>query len=149
MRDGYMLDDPAYQAWQAGSEGLIDDSAYQGWRDLVKEATGRGVAVRRARIVSEPLSDYTRFEYDITAEHNAAAGEEVRWLPRREATGLSLPGNDFWLFDDTVLLVNHFSGNGDWTGTETVTSAQAAALCRQAFEAVWALATPHSEYRPT
>ncbi|MFF2749547.1 DUF6879 family protein [Kitasatospora sp. NPDC058048] len=148
MRDGYMRDDPVFTAWQAGRVEL-DGDAEARWRALVAQAVARGVAVRRARVVSEPLSDYVRFEHDITAQHNAAAGEQVRWLPRRQATTLALPGNDFWLFDGRWLLVNHFSGEGDWTDSEAVTDSSAVELCLAAFEAVWSRAVPHAEYRPT
>lgn len=149
MRDGYMLDDPVFDAWRADPSRVgVDDESGRAWRRLVRDATARGVAVRRARVVSEPLSDYVRFEYDITGGHNALAGEEVRWLPRRRATGLALPGNDFWLFDGKVLLVNHFAGNGDWTATEHVTDPAAVTLCAGAFEAVWDIAVPHAEYAP-
>lgn len=37
-----------------------------------------------------------------SAGHNVKAGEEVRWLPRRQASDLALPGNDFWLFDGSA-----------------------------------------------
>jgi hypothetical protein len=149
MRDGYMLDDPVFDAWRADhSRVAVEDESGLSWRSLVREATSRGVSVRRARIVSEPLSEYVRFEYDITAGHNARAGEDVRWLPRRRATGLALPGNDFWLFDGHALLVNHFAGNGDWAATEHVTDPAVVTLCAHAFDAVWALAVPHAEYVP-
>ena len=52
-----------------------------------------------------------RFEYDITFT-NVAAGEEIRWLPRRRASGLALPGNDCWIFDGRQVLWNHFTGEG-------------------------------------
>jgi hypothetical protein len=42
------------------------------------------------------------------------AGELVRWLPRRQASDIALPGNDFWVFDDATVLFNHFNGDGDW-----------------------------------
>ncbi|MER6361557.1 DUF6879 family protein [Kitasatospora sp. NPDC001527] len=146
MRDGYMRDDPVFVAWQAGRVELGDAEA--DWRALVAQSVARGVEVRRARVVSEPLSDYVRFEYDITERHNIAAGEQVRWLPRRQATALALPGNDFWLFDGSTLLVNHFSGDGDWTASEPITDSEAVKLCSTAFEAVWSRAVPHAEYRP-
>ncbi|MEV7090826.1 DUF6879 family protein [Streptomyces sp. NPDC093085] len=77
-------------AWQ---EGRVSEAAtaYRGWTDLVRKATARGVVVRRARIVSEPLSDYTRCEYDVTGAVNLAGGEQVRWLPRRRASDIALP----------------------------------------------------------
>jgi hypothetical protein len=97
--------------------------------------------------VSEPISEYVRFEYDITFT-NVLAGEQVRWLPRRKATDLALPGNDFWLFDDKVLIVIHFTGEGESAGLELVNDPDVVKLCSSAFEAVWERAIPHEDYRP-
>ena len=80
----------------------------------------RGVRFRRARIVSEPVADFIRFEYEATAGLNVAAGEEVRWLPRRRASDLCLPGNDFWVFDGRLVRFHHFSGDGDIVEDEMV-----------------------------
>lgn len=62
----------------------------------MRATAARGVKLRRARIVSEPVSEYIRFEHDGTPQ-NIAAGEDVRWLPRARASALSLPGNDCWV----------------------------------------------------
>ncbi|WP_440105894.1 DUF6879 family protein [Streptosporangium sp. H16] len=149
MRDGYMLDDPGYHAWQAGHRINPDDrsSWWRPWLQNVVDATTRGVEVRRARIVSEPVSQYIRYEYDVTFP-NVRAGEQVRWLPRRNATDLALPGNDFWLFDGETLLVSYFSGDGDKVGAETFTDSDLVKFCVAAFEAVWKRAIPHDDYRP-
>ncbi|WP_348532870.1 DUF6879 family protein [Kitasatospora sp. MAP5-34] len=77
-----------------------------------------------------------------------AAGEDVRWLPRRCATDLVLPGNDFWVFDDRLLLVNHFDGDGEPTEPELTEDQNTVKFCAAAFEAVWDRAVPHSEYQP-
>jgi hypothetical protein len=148
MRDGYTVHDLAYAAWTRGEFPRAGEH-YRSWIDLIISTTHRGVAVRRVRIVSEPASDYIRFEHHITTEVNIAAGETVRWLPRRKATDLALPGNDFWLFDDTVLLVHHFSGDGDKVGTELVRDTEVIGRCVAAFDAVWQRATPHVAYQPT
>jgi hypothetical protein len=78
-----------------------------------------------------------------------AAGEDVRWLPRRQATQIALPGNDFWLFDDDTLLINHFSGEGRSTGHELNHDPDLITLCSSAFSAVWDCAVPHEHFRPT
>jgi len=150
MRDGYMRSDPMFIAWQAGQRHDPSDRAswWRPWLQLVAEITDRGVAVRRARIVSEPVSEYVRFEYDITFT-NVAAGEQVRWLPRRQATDLALPGNDFWLFDERLVLVNHFTGEGESGGQEATPDPAVVKLCSSAFEAVWERAVPHEDYSPT
>ncbi|MFD4814975.1 DUF6879 family protein, partial [Streptomyces sp. NPDC058418] len=108
--------------------------------------TARGVAVRRARIVSTPVSEYIRFEHAVTDGLNIAAGEDVRWLSRRRVTAVALPGNDFWLFDSSLVLLNHFDGEGENMDMELTEDPEVAKLCESAFEAVWTRATPHAEF---
>ncbi|MFD7719135.1 DUF6879 family protein [Streptomyces sp. NPDC059814] len=150
-RDSYMLDDPEFLAWQQGKRLDPSDrpSWWGGWHDAVADAVARGVVVRRVRIVSEPISDYVRYEYDSTFT-NIAAGESVRWLPRRQTTDLGLPGTDFWLFDGARALFHHFTGEGQLAedGREYTDDPARAKLCGGAFEAVWQRAIPHEEYRP-
>lgn len=147
MRDSYMLDDPGFLAWQRG-ERPDPVEQWQGWVDLVRSTVARGVVMRRARIVSEPVSEYIRWEHELTVM-NLEAGELVRWLPRRRATSIALPGNDFWLVDGELVIVNHFDGNGQKPerGYELVDNPDVAKLCGSAFEAVWERAIPHEEYR--
>jgi hypothetical protein len=151
MRDSYMLDDPAFLDWQRGRRFSPEDRAswWRPWLDVVAEATDRGVAMRRARIVSEPISDYIRYEYDGSFT-NIAAGEQVRWLPRRRTTDLLMPGVDFWAFDDELLIFNHFTGDGQWaeSGMELCRDPGIAKQCATAFEAIWDRAVPHDQYRP-
>jgi hypothetical protein len=148
MRDGYMLDDPLLAAWKAGHRHDPADRAswWRPWLQTMADATGRGIDVRRARIVSEPVSEYIRFEYDVTFT-NTAAGERVRWLPRALATDLALPGNDFWVIDDRIVMVHHFSGDGDFVREEVTSDPAVVKLCTSAFEAVWERAIDHDDYR--
>lgn len=152
MRDVYNVDSEReeFAAWRDGFRyNLADRSSWwRPWLDLMQETIARGVVVRRARIVSEPVSAYIRYEYDGTFA-NVAAGEQVRWLPRRRATGIALPGNDFWLFDDHTVVVNHFTGDGQSAGPEVIRNApDLAKLCTTAFETVWDRTIPHEEYKP-
>lgn len=147
MRDVYTPDDPAFACWRTGVGDPV--AQYRSWSELVAATVGRGVQVRRARIVSEPVTEYIRFEYAVTAGVNVATGEQVRWLPRRQASDLSLPGNDFWLFDNDPVIFNHFAGDGSSAGEETWSGDPVVVrLCASAFEAVWKRASPHEDYRP-
>lgn len=146
MRETYDQDDPVYLDWKAG-RSIEPAKRWSQWFSLVRATVDRGVEVRRARIVSEPVSDYIRFEYDVTQGLNLDAGEHVRWLPRQHASDLALPGNDFWLFDDHLVQFNHFSGDGQWLGVESTADPAVIGLCAAAFEAVWQRATPHDLYR--
>jgi len=148
-RDAYTPSDSDWLDWQAGNR--FDPATREGWTDwfdLMKAAVGRGVTVRRARIVSEPVSDYIKYEYDVTADYNLAAGEQVRWLPRRQTAGLLVPPTDFWVFDDQVVVWNHFAGDGSWVARENCDDASLARLCMSSFDSVWERAIPHEEYRP-
>jgi hypothetical protein len=146
MRDNYTPSEPAFIAWEAGTS-FDRDQREALWHDVIGKAVARGVIVRRARIVSEPVTDYIAWEHSVTASTNIAAGEQVRWLPRRQASDLALPGNDFWLFDETLVLWNHFTGDGEFTDTEVTQDPAAAKLCSVAFEAVWERGIDHERYQ--
>ncbi|MER5297954.1 DUF6879 family protein [Streptomyces lasiicapitis] len=152
MRDGYMRSDPEFVSWSRAplSVPARHDPASRPWLSLMREVTDRGVAVRRARIFSEPMSDYLRYEHHLTPG-NVAAGEQVRWLPRRRASDLALPGNDFWLFDDALVLFLHFTGDGELSpegDEERTTDPAVVRHCSTAFESVWERSIPHEEYQP-
>ncbi|GHE37267.1 hypothetical protein GCM10017673_44780 [Streptosporangium violaceochromogenes] len=151
MRDLYAVstENPMFSAWKAGHRyDLADETSWwRPWLDVIREATGRGVEVRRARIVSEPVTEYVRFEYDVSFT-NIVAGEQGRWLPRRRASGIALPGNDFWLLDGAKVQFNHFTGDGDWAGVEWCEDLDVVKLCAAAFDAVWAAGIDQSDYKP-
>lgn len=147
LRDTYTPDDPVYLDWKAG----VRIDAVERWRDwfgLVKATVARGVSIRRARVISEPITDFVRHEYDLTADLNIAAGERVRWLPRRRASDLMLPGNDYWVFDDRLVRFGHFAGDGTYLGQELIEDPAVVKSCSTAFEAVWERAVDHADYRP-
>jgi hypothetical protein len=149
MRDAYGVAGEAddFARWKSTGERDINpgSSYWSPWVALVRRTVARGVAVRRARIVSEPVSDYIRYEHAGTVV-NLAAGEQVRWLPRRRASNIALPGNDFWLIDDRLIRWNHFTGAGASGGGEISEDPAAAKLCAAAFENVWGRAIPHKDY---
>lgn len=103
---------------------------------------GSGAAVRlgfRAQAVEQ------RIEHAITPA-NLRAGERVRWLPRRHASDLTLPGNDFWLIDDRIVRFNLFSGDGAAVEPDASEDPAVVKLCADAFTTVWERAVPHEEY---
>jgi hypothetical protein len=148
MRDEYTPDDPVFIDWRAGVP-IAPKERWSDWYDLMTATVGRGVVVRRARIVSEPVTDFIRYEYDLTEGLNLAAGEDVRWLPRRRASDLALPGNDFWVFDGRLVRFGYFAGTGEILDDELVEDGVVVRLCVSAFESVWQRAIPHRDYRIT
>jgi hypothetical protein len=147
MRDSYGTEAeiPHLAKWAAGQP---DDLGWlKPWCTLVRDATAAGKAFRRVRIVSEPLSDYQRWAYSLTAVM-ADAGEDIRWVPRARVSELMFPGNDFWLFDDELLVFLVFAGNGLVVDRPAMTDPRLIGRCRASFEAAWALSIPHREYTP-
>lgn len=149
MRDVYDPGSRRFASWRSGhrENPANRDEWWNSFHDVIAEAVARGVEVRRARVVSEPVSDYVRFEYDVTFS-NIAAGEHVRWLPRRRASDLALPGNDFWVFDGRLVRLSHFAGNGEFVQDEMTEQLAVVKLCAESFERVWERAIDHHDYRP-
>lgn len=145
MRDSYEPDDPDWLDWRAGHR-FDPAQRWNTWFTMMTESTARGVQARRARIVSEPVTDYVRYEYDVTEPFNIASGEAVRWLPRSKTVGMLLPAMDFWVFDETVLVINHFDGYGGNLRHEQLDDPPLAARYSHAFDEIWNRATPHAEY---
>lgn len=152
MRDVYATDveKDRFATWLRG-EPLDPDAEAEWWApwfELMAGLTSSGVTLRRLRIVSEPVTDYIRFEW-LDATQLVRAGEDVRWLPRRRASALLLPGNDFWMFDRETVAFTHFSGDGHVLDREATTDPSIVSACVSTFEDAWKIATPHAEYEPT
>jgi hypothetical protein len=147
MRDAYgtAIELPHMAKWAAGEH---DDLAWlNGWCEALRQHVRAGKTVRRARIVSEPLSEYQRWSHSI-ADPMVQAGEDIRWVPRRLVSSVALPDNDFYLFDDRLIVFLHYADSGLATDRVTSTDGSDLRLCRDAFEAVWKLAIPHRDYNP-
>jgi hypothetical protein len=146
-RDAYgtAVELPHMAKWAAGEP---DDLAWlQPWCATLRGHIRAGRQVRRARIVSEPLSDYQRWSYNI-ASSMVEAGEDIRWVPRRLVSSIAVPGNDFYVFDDRLVVFLHYAGNGLAVDKVASTDPADVELCRTSFEAVWQLAVPHRDYQP-
>jgi hypothetical protein len=118
------------------------------WFELMQRNNKAGKTLRRLRIISEPVSDYIRFEW-LDAAQLVRAGEDVRWLPRRNASTLLLPGNDFWMFDRQTVAFTYFSGDGHVLDHQVTTDPEIVGACAAAFEEAWKIAIPHDKYMPS
>lgn len=127
-------------------DGKPDDFAWhEPWLNIVREATRAGKRMTRVRVVTVPHSDYTRWGLTV-APLNIAAGEDIRWLPRRLAKGIEFPPQDYWLFDDRRVVFTEFHEDGRFLGGTEATGPQVVAQCRQAHEQVWSRAISHAQY---
>ena len=93
---------------------------WRSWLDEMQALTGQGKTISRVRIMDEPPTGYQRWAMWATRYHREA-GEDIRWLPRSMAGSLGIPMNDWWLFDDTSLVLMSFTGDGQPDGMTLVT----------------------------
>lgn len=146
-RDAYGTETeiPQMAKWLAGEP---DDLAWiQDWCQVLRGHIAAGRTARRVKIVSEPLSEYQRWVYGVFTPI-VEAGEDVRWLPRREVSAVAIPGNDYYVFDDERVVFLHYAGSGLSTGYTTTTDTAVVDMCRAAFEEVWEPSIPHRDYQP-
>ncbi len=143
--------DPAYDRWrqrQGRPERSVRTSA---WLARIARTTAAGVSWSRARIVTEPVSNYTLYEV-LTYVESQAAGEQVGIVEQDSWNGhLELP-EDFWLIDagtpDAVAVWMHYADDGALISR--VMSTDPATLDRLGYEAVHLrrIATPLNDWLP-
>lgn len=86
---------------------------------MIKDAASAGRRFSRVRVVSVPLTDYSRFGV-ACSQHTNAAGEDIRYLLRDQALTAGLPNHDYWLFDSRKLVRMHFDDADQFLGGEIV-----------------------------
>jgi hypothetical protein len=147
-RDAYgtEVELPHMAQWRRGEP---DDFAWLGWwLEMLRDHRAAGRTCRRARVVSEPLSDYQRWTMSH-AQTFVDAGEDIRYISRPRLTEVLLPGSgDFYVFDDETVLFLHYAGDGTNTSFEVTQDPRTVRACVDAFEDVWKLTTPFLAHRP-
>ncbi len=88
------------------------------WPALVHQATHAGKTMQRVRVVAHPLSDYLRFELSLYPR-SVKAGEEIRVANLDDHPELVACEQDFWLFDDEVVVVLDYDDRGGFLGSRT------------------------------
>jgi hypothetical protein len=109
MRDIYDETEQGYAEWRQTGELDRYGPLWTEHFAMVRAAVARGVTMQRVRIISEPVSEYIRWERACTSL-NIEAGEDIRWLPRTKAGDLMLPGADCWVFDNRLIRWNFQRG---------------------------------------
>ncbi|WP_040864034.1 DUF6879 family protein [Nocardia exalbida] len=144
-RDEYFVADE-HEPFRKFLAGEPDNYEWcRSWDDLIKDVTSTGKRVHRVRLVSVPHVDYTRFGLTI-APLNIEAGEEIKWLPRLLINPAELASDDYWLFDDRLVVFVTFKEDGDFGGFAVTDDSVIAAHCTAVRDKVWDVGIPHAEY---
>lgn len=147
LRDHYGIDGELYGAWQARDLDAVAES-YRRWLDrFTTEFVDPGRTYRRVRVVTEPLSDYQRMAVAYSGI-TVKVGEGLRWLPRRLASAIALPGNDCMILDsEAVVFIVMDADARNLVEAQYSAEPAVVSFCTDAFETAWDLAIPHAEYR--
>ncbi|MDX6740491.1 DUF6879 family protein [Actinocorallia sp. A-T 12471] len=143
LRDNYSIDAEIFAAWR---EGRSIAATAKGMADRAAERIAAGVVTHRVKVVSEPLSSYHKFIL-AASEPMIKAGEVMRWLPRRLASTVFLPGNDFFVLDGEAVIFNVFDGEDQRAEIQLTQDPAVVDRCTAAFTSAWELALPYDEYR--
>jgi hypothetical protein len=98
------------------------------------------------RVVSLPLTDYSRFGLTYS-RYNNDAGEDIRYLLRDEAAGL--PDFDYWLFDSRTAARMHFDDDDRLLGFELVDEPAVLVELNYQRDAAWHRAITRDEFAAT
>lgn len=116
-RDEYKSDNEAQALRRFVAGEPVDMVWFQNWLTMIRQATEAGKRFSRVRVVSVPLTDYSRFGV-FCSQYTNAAGEDIRYLVRNQAAGV--PDYDYWLFDSRLLVRMRFAEDETFLGGEII-----------------------------
>ncbi|MFI5800893.1 DUF6879 family protein [Streptomyces sp. NPDC051677] len=88
--------------------GPYEDS----WTAMIRHRKESGGSVGRVHILTRPLSDYLRFEFERYYRHQAPIGEDIRILDVTERENPLPSVQDFWMFDKSEVVLMHYQPDG-------------------------------------
>ncbi|MFH9959766.1 DUF6879 family protein [Streptomyces mirabilis] len=115
------------------------------WSVTIREKTAGGARVGRVRIVDEPATQGQRYLLAY-AEKNTALGEDIRNLSRAEADRLSLPAEDFWIFDSRLVALLNFTDDDELVDVELITEPAEVVRYAMVRDAAMHRAVPYQEF---
>ncbi|MFG2001632.1 DUF6879 family protein [Spirillospora sp. NPDC048911] len=144
--DHYVASNEA-EPFRLFQEGKRPDQAWRApWMRFVRSVLASGRHMARVHVVTEPLTDYTRFELTCVYPSNVEAGEDVRILPRQQVIDLDLPAWDFWLLDSVRVAVMDYDVDGNWLGVELTEATETVQRSCKTRDALLARAVPLNTY---
>lgn len=138
-RRAYAVDvgSPKWQLWQAGGDlGFNPDHP---WHANVRAQTEQGKRFERVRVIDSPPTEGQRFLL-ASGHGNVQAGENIRNLWRDDADRLGLPNEDFWLFDDRLMVRLVFDGDDNTLGVQVTEAPADVAEARRVRDTAWPVA---------
>ncbi len=114
---------------------------------MIRRHVDAGRSLRRVHIISEPLTDYLRYELEAY-RHNITSSEQVRVIPTpvpHWPAGLT-QGVDYWLFHERKVWDMHYDDEGRFLRAARSTSPSHLDQCRQWRDSAIAQSITLSDY---
>ncbi|HEY3504049.1 MAG TPA: hypothetical protein VGN37_14855 [Actinocatenispora sp.] len=111
-------EDEALREFRAGKR--LPQDFRSGWTDRIREHNAAGRTIGRVHVLTRPLSEYLRFEFDYYRAHGRA-GEDIRILDVTDRESPLAGVGDFWLFDDAIVVRMNYRPDGTQINRELVT----------------------------
>lgn len=108
-----------FAAFLRGEEDPPDFNS--AWHDKIRTNVAAGKTMTRVKLVRAPLTDYTRWLMTRGVPRNVAAGEHYRIIDITERE-VDLPKQDFWMFDDEVVVNLNYRPDGTQINRELLES---------------------------
>ncbi|AZK94237.1 MULTISPECIES: DUF6879 family protein [Streptomyces] len=103
-------EDKEFSAFREGRPPTpYTDSAYT---ERVRRQKAEGKRNGRVHIVTQPLSDYLRFEFSRYYTAHALAGDNIRILDVTSRLNPLEGVQDFWMFDQAEVVLMNYEANG-------------------------------------
>ncbi|MFF9406154.1 DUF6879 family protein [Streptomyces anandii] len=115
------------------------------WCAERREQTGLGKRFERVRIVDDPPTAGQLYLLN-NARRNSAVGEKIHNLWRENADRLSLPDEDFWIFDSRLVALLNFDDADNLVNVELITEPAAVLRYAMARDAAMHRAVPYEQF---
>jgi hypothetical protein len=91
----------------------IDPHTYSSpYTEDLKRLRNEGKRKGRVHVLTQPLSEYLRFEFSRYYAPHAVAGEDIRILDVTARENPLQGVQDFWLFDRSTVVLMHYEEDG-------------------------------------
>lgn len=135
---------PTYVAFSCG-EPVNWEGVDAEWCEERREQTALGKRFERVRIMDQPPTPGQLYLLD-NARRNSYVGEVISNLSRADAERLTLPGEDFWLFDSRLVARLNFDDDDQLLNVELITEPAEVLRYVQARDAAMHHAVPYEEF---
>ena len=116
---------PQYNAPEKGRKNFEEAGE---WLNNLDKAKEKCLAIHRIRVFILPISDYLKYQIDLW-KISKNSGEQTLFLEeekyKKTIEGLDFKPQDFWLFDDKLVIIFHCDTKGNFLEEELVIEKEA------------------------